>query len=220
MISVIIPTVKGREASLKRCLKAYRETFDDIEILVYPNDGKPCGEAWIRGAAEASGDYLHFTADDLEPLEGWAEAAMACCDRGDVPAATVHGMNADFPTGIMNTTVYLLPRLADVPNVLVPFLSREQFELGSWLLPIHYGTDDWVTYVARMRGLDVMRLDAFAFNHYAEMSERQESRHVDVPNLANAMSQWGYVPLVYLESALAFGWSGWVTDYEDMVAAL
>src|SRR4030095_9075877 len=165
MISIIIPTVKGREFSLDRCIKGYQETFDDIEILVYPNDGNTCGTAWLKGAAEASGDYLHWTADDIVPHPGWAEAAMDCVDGGDIPAATVYGM----PDGaVFNTICHLLPQMADVPNVLVPFLSREQFELGQWLLPIHYGTDDWVTYVARMRGLEVRRLDAFAFDHWAE----------------------------------------------------
>lgn len=219
MISVIIPTVKGRERSLDRTVKAYQETWDDIEILVYPNDGKPCGEAWIEGAKEASGDYLHWTADDIVPHPGWAEAAMDCCDQGKLPAATVYGVASEnFPGGVMSTIVYLLPKLPDVPNVLVPFLSREQFSEGGWLLPIHYGTDDWVTYVGRMRGFDVVRLDAFAFDHYAEMAERQESRRVDVPALVEAMSAYGYVPMVYLESALAFGWSGFVS--EDAARAL
>lgn len=206
MISIVIPTVSGREYSLDRTIKGYENTFDDFEILVYPNDGKTCGEAWIRGAEEASGDYLHFTADDLVPHPGWAEAAMDACDAGKVPAATVYGI----PGGFVNCTTYLLPNLPDVPNVLVPFLSREQFELGGWLLPIHYGTDDWVTYLARMRGFPVERLDAFAFDHFAAPEHRQESRPIDVPNLANAMAKYGYVPLVYLQTAMSFGWSGWI----------
>lgn len=206
MISVVIPTVEGREKSLDRCVKAYEKTYDDIEILVYPNTGHPCGEAWIKGGQDAKGDYIHITSDDAVPHKGWAEAAMECVDRGDIPAATVWGI----PGGMFNTICHLLPRMADVPNVLMPFLSREQFELGDWLLPIHYGTDDWVTYVARMRGMNVMRLDAYAFDHYAESAERQESRPIDVPNLATAMAKWGYVPLVYLQVAMSFGWSGWI----------
>jgi len=211
VISVVIPTVKGREYSLDRTLKGYQETYDDIEIIGIPNTGKPCGIAWAEGAKEASGDYIHITADDLVPHPGWAEAAIACADAGIMPAASVYGIESEqFAGGLMNCIFYGLPRWTDCPNVLLPFLTREQLEMGGWFIPTHYGTDDWVTYLARTRGIHVERSWGYAFDHYAVPEERQNSRPLDVPNLATAMQQHGYVPLVYGQAAASFGWAGWV----------
>lgn len=69
MISVVIPTVAGREHSLERCLAAYRATAD-VELIVLA-DRQTCGVAWQEGIEQATGDYLHLSADDLEPHPGW-----------------------------------------------------------------------------------------------------------------------------------------------------
>ena len=84
------------------------------------------------------------------PHAGWAEAAIDCVDRGVLPAANV--LNPDVT---LVCPCPLEPRYRDVPNVLVPFLSRDLFDLGRWVVPIHYGSDDWITYLARRRDIAV-----------------------------------------------------------------
>ncbi len=71
MISVVIPTVTGREDFFERCVYAYEHnTANPIELIIY-KDLPTCGRGWIKGAEDATGDYVHFTADDLEPALGW-----------------------------------------------------------------------------------------------------------------------------------------------------
>ena len=207
MISIVIPTIRGREKSFERCVQAYQDTSGPFDLQIIPiRNEKACGIAWGLGAAMAVGDYLHLTADDLFPHDGWAEAAVECVERGNMPAATV--LNPDLP---LDCPVYLEPRYRNCPNVLVPFLSREQFEMGGWILPIHYGTDDWITYQAVRRGIEVELLEDYRFSHTAEEEGRLwMNRHKDVPQLASYMESEGYVPPVYGNLAVSFGWAGWV----------
>jgi hypothetical protein len=205
LISIVIPTIRGREDSFRRCVDAYRATTEDCQIIPIRNE-KACGIAWGWGAQAAQGDYLHFTADDLVPHEGWADAAIECVERGNLPAATV--LNPVVP---LDCPVYLEPKYRNVPNVLVPFFSREQWELGRWIVPIHYGSDDWVTYLARRRGIEVELLPDYLFTHSADPEGRLwMNRAVDVPRLASYMELEGYVPHVYGDFAVAHGWAGWI----------
>jgi hypothetical protein len=205
LISIVIPTISGRERSFERCVSQYAATTDDCEIIGIKNE-KACGIAWGLGAEKATGDYIHLTADDLIPHEGWAEAAMEVADRGALPAASV--LN---PDELLNCPVYLEPRYRNVPNVLVPFFSRKQWELGRWIVPIHYGSDDWITYMARRRGIEVELSERYRFSHSADAEGRLwMNRAKDVPRLASYMESEGYVPPIYGELAMGFGWSGWI----------
>jgi hypothetical protein len=58
VISVIVPTIDGREEYLKDCLASYAAHTSDYEVIVVPN--KPnCGLAWTEGADLAVGsDYF------------------------------------------------------------------------------------------------------------------------------------------------------------------
>jgi hypothetical protein len=48
-----------------------------IELIVIKNE-PTCGIAWQKGAEQATGDFLHFTADDLEPALGWDLRSPPC----------------------------------------------------------------------------------------------------------------------------------------------
>lgn len=206
MISIVIPTIKGRKDSLKRCLTAYEATTPGRFELIVIRDEPACGIAWAKGVERATGDFLHFTADDLVPHEGWAEAAIGCVGRRVMPAATV--LNPDGP---IDCPVYLEPRYRNVPNVLVPFFSRELWDLGNWVVPIHYGSDDWVTYLARRRGLEVELLPDYRFTHEVAAAGRLwQNRGLDVPQLCSFMENDGFVPPVYGQVGSNFGWAGWV----------
>lgn len=206
MISVVIPTVKGREECLERCIAGYKATTPIPFEIITIRDKDACGIAWGIGAKEAKGDYIHFTADDLVPHAGWAEAAIECVDRGVLPAANV--LN---PEVTLTCNTPLEPKYRDVPNVLVPFFNRELWDLGRWIVPIHYGSDDWITYLARVRGIEVEFAPGYLFGHSADENGRLwMNRSKDVPLLCTYMEAEGYVPPVYGRVASEFGWVGWV----------
>lgn len=195
MISVVIPTIDGREEWLDRCLKAYAATSPaDTQYVIVRNEPS-CGHAWVKGAAQARGDYVHFTADDLEPFENWWVEPLRELRRGRVPAANVRAADGtrlwcDSPLGDLG--IY--------PNVLVPTLSRSLLDADDWLLPVHYGSDDWVAYVARARGLEIRRCAGYRFTHHVAQEGRNYlRRHADVLALVEAMSARGYVPPVYAQ---------------------
>lgn len=206
MISVVIPTITGREEVLRRCKQAYEETTPKPFELIVVRDETACGIAWGVGSKLAKGDYLHFTADDLVPHAGWAEAAIGVVDAGKFPAANV--LN---PVETLICPVPLEPKMASVPNVLVPFFNRTLWELGRWVVPIHYGSDDWITYLARRRDIPVEFCEAYKFSHSADENGRLwMNRALDVPHLCSFMEEEGYVPPTYGNMAVQWGWAGFV----------
>ena len=192
MISVIIPTISGRETYLNSCIEEYEKTAPGVELIVV-KDEPSCGHAWIKGAEQARGLYLHFTADDITPKQNWWSDAVKAADMGGVPMANVFDrygrpLSCDSPLGDMGL----------VKNVLVPFLSRRLYEDGGWLLPIHYGSDDWVSYIATKRGVPLHFAPSYSFTHWvADEGRDYTRRHADVFKLVEAMAEAGYVPPVY-----------------------
>lgn len=192
MISVVIPTITGRESWLRRSVQAYHQTTPNVEIIVIANEPS-CGHAWIEGCKRSTGRYVHFTADDITPKESWWGQAVGSCDRGAVPLANVR-----TPGGAPAWCNSPLGDMGLVRNVLVPFLSREQLALGGWLLPIHYGSDDWVSYRAVQLGLPLDECPAYVLTHHVAAEGRTYMRrHGDVKTLAEAMRAAGYLPPVY-----------------------
>lgn len=192
MISVVIPTITGREEWLARCVTAYTETTPAVEIIVV-KDEPTCGHAWIEGYRRSSGMYVHFTADDITPRHSWYHDAMQACSRGFVPVCDVRSDN-----GNQAWCMAPLGDMGHVRNVLVPFLSREQLAKGGWLLPVHYGSDDWVTYRAVQLGLSLVECRDYKLTHHVASEGRDYTRrHGDVKALRDAMEAAGYVPPVY-----------------------
>ena len=193
MITVVIPTIEGREDWLEKCLLAYKATSPpDTEYIIVKNEPS-CGHAWQKGWEQSTGDYIHFTADDLQPLEGWYKKPVKWLEADFIPAANVLTPNmskavCDAPLGDMGHW----------PNVLVPFLSREILEQGDWILPIHYGSDDWVSYQAVKKGYGLERcLNYQLIHHVANHGRNYLRRWQDVKTLADKMTAAGYLPPVY-----------------------
>lgn len=194
-ISVIIPTISGREDHLAECLAAYKSTSPpDTEYIVI-KDEPSCGHAWQKGAHQSVGRYVHFTADDLIPHQGWWEDAKAIINEGGVPAA--HVLNRRGELSVCDSP---LGAMGHHRNPLVPFLSQPQLDAGGWLLPLHYGSDDWVAYRAVQLGMPIIAVDSYRFTHMvADHGRNYLRRHGDVKMLADAMEQAGYLPPVYRE---------------------
>jgi hypothetical protein len=199
-IGIVIPTVDGREADLERCLAAYESTAAREGVAVHcivVTNRPTCGIAWQQGAdhltsgahfgTEAEGaqavelrggvpDYLHFTADDLEPLPGWATAAIDACNSGAIPAPLVYGpdgLQVQSAGGAGDGVLYTTPPPPGEPVAwcAVPFMRTADW-LGDWIgaigpmVPLHYYTDDWFSYRAGLQGLPIRFTPGYAFRHY------------------------------------------------------
>ena len=144
----------------------------------------------MHGAMSASREYVHFTADDIVPAENWWQAACVMLEEGIVPVCNVHSWQnkpewAEAPMG----------KLGKYFNVMVPFLTREMLDTGNWLLPIHYGSDMWVTYYAAKHGYPVLDCLPYKVWHWAAPEGRVPQRELrDKTLLIKAMEEEGYLP--------------------------
>ena len=161
MISVIIPTITGREESLARVMDAYRtRTSAEMEIVTvldFPSWSAGCN------AAEASGDILHYGADDLEPIEGWADAMLGCLANGEIPAAQVWDFRQEGPCA---NEAQDGPAGALTVFSRVPSLTREMAErIGPWP-EFHYYADNWIADKAHLLGYRVRVTAGYSFIHH------------------------------------------------------
>lgn len=166
LVSVIIPTIAGREEHLERCVTAYAALAPGnyaLDLII--EHGHPAvGVAWQAGAGKASGEYLHLTNDDIEPHPGWHAPAIEAVQHGHLPAPQVYG-----PAGELQS----LPawgRLGEdwtpVAMTTLPFCSRAQWETISPLAPLHYYADDYFSYRGRKAGWGTVLRSGYAFTHH------------------------------------------------------
>jgi GT2 family glycosyltransferase len=128
-LSIIVPTISGREESLQRTLDAYKKhTRRKHEVVVVENMAN-WPTACNHGARIANGDLLHFGADDLEPVSGWLTEAAKVCEQGELPAAFVHNHSAAGP--VDNAADGQPGDLTHFTRV--PLMTREQWDtIGAW----------------------------------------------------------------------------------------
>lgn len=177
-VAIVIPTIPGREADLERCMDAYARTAPDARLIVV--HGRPsCGQAWLDGAELAgSFDYLHLTADDLEPFDGWLEVAQETVDAGSIPAPLVFGPNDELDSaGLQGFGQYRGPYYDWMPieATTVPFLTRAMWEkIG--MVPIHYCSDIFVSIHGRRFGWETVVRTGMQFKHYEASAGRNYGR--------------------------------------------
>lgn len=96
MISVLIPTLPERAHWLDRTVALYRERTTNVEILT-STDGSSWGEAINLLTKQASGDYLHLSADDSWPAsDGWWQPAIEAVNAGHVACPRVVNMDGSL----------------------------------------------------------------------------------------------------------------------------
>jgi hypothetical protein len=174
VISVVIPTISGREHWLERCMTAYRATGPAEMELIVIKDRATCGLAWQAGADLSAGGYVHFTADDIVPHPGWWEAAVACCDSGAIPSARI--LNTDGSLQSSGAWATDLPEGMVTDIARIPFLSREQWQLVGPMIEVHYYTDNYVAVRAAQAGIPTIVCQAYEFTHHYAPEGRLDAR--------------------------------------------
>jgi hypothetical protein len=173
VIRIVIPTVSGRSESLRRCLDAYLDCSRfQLDFYIAWNR-ETCGHAWIDGAEEdGNWDFLHLTADDLEPHKGWDVAAVTACGLRTIPAPVVQKADGRFESsGGYWDRVHGDWDHTD-GTVVIPFCSREQYERIRPLLAVHYYSDNWFTFRARKAGYSTVVRTSYRFTHHWEQAGR------------------------------------------------
>ena len=86
VVSVLTPTIAGRERLLDECERSVRaQTFTDLEHLIeFDTHLEGCSVAMNRAASRAAGEWLLPLADDDLLLPGCLEYLLAEKDAGDV----------------------------------------------------------------------------------------------------------------------------------------
>ena len=169
MISVIIPTITGREHWLERCVSAYEESLSPFgqEIIVI-KDRPSCGVAWNEGIAQAQGRWIHLSADDLEPVSpSWWMHAVMSADRGELPSARI--LNTDGTLQSCGTDHHEHEEGEEAFVARIPFATREQFDRIGPMLNEQYMGDYWFSHRGRQCGYkSVVRRDYCFIHHYAQ----------------------------------------------------
>lgn len=163
LISVICPTVSGREHWLSKALDSIRRTTAGFEWLVYENL-PTCTAGWNLGIAAASGDYLLLFADDLEAHPGWLEAGMDALERGIIPCPRI--LNPDGT--LQSCGTFAEEAEEGTPSVVarVPFLSREMAEMLYPIWDRHYMSDHWITWKGEQLGWPTLVVRDMLFTHH------------------------------------------------------
>lgn len=182
-VAVVVPTIKGREEHLERCVHAYRDTAPGCKVFI-EYDHPSCGAGWIEGARRAVAwgcDHLHLTADDLEPHDGWLEPAVEAVEKGCIPAPYVYQPDGGLESaGLAGFSLNLstLDDWAPIEGTTVPFLSLEMW-LKIGMIPTHYCTDLWVSTIGSRHGWETIIRSGMRFTHYTAPQGRNYSRAPD-----------------------------------------
>jgi hypothetical protein len=184
LISVIVPTVPGREDHLERCTRAYAGHAPGgyaLDLVI--ERGHPAvGIAWQAGAEKARGEYIHLTNDDIEPRPGWHAPAIEAVQRGCLPAPQVY--SPDGAPQSLPAWGALGDDWAPVTMTTLPFCSRAQWERIGPVARIHYYSDDFFSYRGRKAGWATALRSGYAFTHHwalpgrgAGMTEAERMEH-------------------------------------------
>lgn len=178
-LGIVIPTVRGREASLKRCIASYSRTLDGLGfpyVIRTERNHPTCGAAWNHGVdhlltaslpntpSTRRPNIIHLTADDIEAHDGWFDAGLARLHTHAIPAARIlHGNGSlqscgdehERPEGYITE----IARIPLFPAEIVP-----------WLFPIpdamHYYTDNVVSDRARLIDWPTVVTRDYLFTHH------------------------------------------------------
>lgn len=177
MISVVIPTIDGREHWLERAQASIADTTPSYEFLVYRNL-PTCGAGWNVGIIEAKGEYILLFADDLEAHPGWWEAGIDSLDVNVIPCPRI--LN---PDGTLQSCGTFSEEADDgTPSVVarVPFLTRHMAQTMHPIFENHYMGDHWITWRGKLLGWPTLVNRSMVFTHHFAMEGRIDTLSSDV----------------------------------------
>lgn len=169
MISIVIPTLKGREDSLARARASIEATCEEAEVLEIRGCAS-VGEGWSIGADMANGEFIHLAGDDIEWKQGWWQAAAEVCRRGEIPAPLIYNTDGSVQS-CGETMDRIVPDGELTTFARIPFFSCEQWRLIRPIPPIHYYSDNWIGALAELNGIPVVVCHGYSFTHHLEMTE-------------------------------------------------
>ena len=185
MISIVCPTISGREHWLERAKESLRRTVSGYQLIVY-TDLPTCGEAWNLGIEAALGDYVVLFADDLEAHPGWWQAGVNALENGYLPCPRILNSDGtlqscgDFAAEADDGTLCGIAR--------VPFLTRK---LAQQIVPIfenHYMGDYWISWRCRELGWPTRVVRNMLLTHHMAKEGRRESLDLDIEAYMRATS--------------------------------
>lgn len=174
MISIVIPTIDGRERWLDQCVASYiRTSPGTCEIIVVKN--RPtCGIAWNEGYAKATGSYIHFSADDIEAHDDWWRDGVLASDNGLLAAPRI--LNSDGSLQACGVEASETPQGTAVGFTRIPFMSAEQAQKITPIIETHYSTDVWVSEIGRLHGYQTVMARGYLFTHHFAPEGRVDAR--------------------------------------------
>jgi len=183
LLSIVMPTITARREIFARCYSRYRETLAQEEVkhrtqFLILTDYATCGLAWNDGIAQAEGEYIHLTADDIEPLDGWLLPAIEAVKRGDLPAARI--LNPDGTLQSCGTDHREAPEGAVAEVARIPFASRAQLDAIGPMLEEHYMGDYWFSQRGRECGFHSRVVRNYAFIHHFAPEGRKRTLKRDI----------------------------------------
>lgn len=181
VITVVIPTVDGREEHFERAWRSYTLLAEDsyeLDLIIERNHAT-CGLAWQAGLGRRSihSQYVHLTADDIEPWSGWHAPAIAAADQGFLPAPQVYD-----PSGYPQSHPEpgkVAPDWTEVHMSALPFASAEQAEKIVPLMTGHYFTDDFFSWRGNRAGYPCRLRTGYAFTHFWAQHRRGAGMSMD-----------------------------------------
>jgi hypothetical protein len=175
MISIIVPTIQGREHWLDGCREAYRRMTKHVEYeFIVLHDYPTCGEAWNQGIRQSKGNWIHLSADDIEPTPGWWQVGTAWLHRKILPAPRI--LNSDRTLQSCGDTADETPDGTPTDLQRVPFFPRSLLPAIYPIIEVHYATDYWVTHQARKVGWPTLVVRDFCFIHHYAPEGRVDER--------------------------------------------
>jgi hypothetical protein len=177
-LTIVCPTIDGREESFARMLASYEATIPaNVDVdFISPRNCRTWGEGVVRGMAEAGRlQYVHLTADDLEALPGWFEAGRETVVRGMYPAPLLDTFGeiayGHPPTPDMSDW-------KDSQTSVIPFMTQRMWfammdqNVGEVLADLHYYSDNLMSHALRQAGVKTVGRTGYRFNHHHEMHGR------------------------------------------------
>jgi glycosyltransferase involved in cell wall biosynthesis len=174
-LSIVIPTISGREESLARCIASYEDTLRDgpSHEIIQIKDSPTWPSACNKGYRQSKGDVVHFTADDLEALPSWWKRPLEHLkSHNELPAPRVFdyrpdGKFANAEDGEDGDLTWF---------TRIPIMTRTQYEaIGEWPNIIYY-MDVWVSEKARAIGIETRMVYGYDFVHHWSQVGRVDSK--------------------------------------------